>query len=66
MKYTVLIIILVLSVFIVGCSKNVPTTTDTSTTPNVVDQTSASQPSDNSMPPPPPAEPSIVPGETVN
>jgi PBP1b-binding outer membrane lipoprotein LpoB len=66
MKYTLLIILLVLSVFIVGCSKNVPTTTNTSTTPTVVDQTPAAQPSDNSMPPPPPAEPSLVPGETVN
>jgi len=59
MKHVALIIIIVLSLFIVGCAKHAPATKDNvSTTPAVIEQTPVAQPSNNNMPPPPPAEPS--------
>jgi len=62
MKYFILIMMVVLSIFIVGCAKNVPTTNNNLNTPTVADN---SQPvgaaSDNNMPPSPPPVPTQTP-----
>jgi hypothetical protein len=66
MKHLALIILIILSVFVLGCAKHAPVTVNPNTAPVVEDQTPVAQPSDNNMPPPPPPEPSIIPTETVS
>jgi len=60
MKYAVLIIMIVLSIFIAGCAKHT-TATSVDTTPTVETQTPAAPTDDTGMPPLPPPVPTPAP-----